>query len=257
MNCEFGRIERLIEDLGAIDRAAPLMASLSWSFAMSVGQITARLLRYGDEDAGGTEGNKPSDDRADEIRRLENRRDELGELLGWAVRQSNPDYVPSASDVVSRIQDGQVQPAAMSEEVTAMLCEELGVSKRELAEARQRNEEYAREEAIKQAAVARAYENEIVAAVNAYLASGPQIVDQLNQVDAIRITDRIAQKSADYAERVLGGALRQRRQRRRDERLAEYRLLRDIESRAEDLLDQLNHERDAAASDQELEPQRA
>ena len=237
MEQQFGNIETLIGQLNDLDRAQSLCASLSWSFAMSIGQITARLLRedFTDEEA---------------IQRLEQRREEISDLLAWSVRQANPDYIPSPADVVQRLQEGQTQTFS-NEDMIELLVDQLGVSKDDVRRAEARNVERAAKEASLQAESARANDTAVMEAVRSAMHSYPGDLEVINQVDAIKITDRIADKAADYADNVLANALRQKRERRRKSLVAEYQLLKDIERQADELLDRLQHERDAVASDDE------
>ena len=255
MNTEFAKIETLISQLDSVDRAAPVLSSLSWSFAMSIGQSIARLERVWDEEDP-TYGNMDTERRVEAQTRLERRIEDMSLLLSWAWRGAIPDYAPSGADVADRIIVNDMPTKDYAEETIEALAEEMDATIAEVKQALAANDQRMARDAECQAIAARNAREAIVTAVDQCLGDQRQVDDYIDINAAIRIVDRVADKAAQYAEQALANALRQRRARRRTQANAERRLLLDIERQADDLLDRLETERNAASSEQELEPQR-
>lgn len=86
---------------------------------------------------------------------------------------------------------------------------------------------------------------------NTAISAHGETIDDVDQYTAIKMADKIADKAATYAGNALNSARRAMRPRRRDKFNADYRLLKDAADRADTLLERLEHEREAAQSDQE------
>lgn len=241
---EFGKIEALISDLETIDRADSVLASLAWSFAMSIGQTMVRLTRVYDEDDP-TYARLTHDQKEETTRRLEGRIDDYKALLAWAARGANPDFAPTGQDVVERITElGATQ--TVEESTIEEIAAEMGATVADVKRAQARNAERMKIEATLQAEAAKAQVDVVRAAIDNTIGMYLSPMEVINIYDGIRIVDRIAQKAADYAENALAQALRQSRARRRAGLNAERRLLVAIEEKADDLLDRF--ERDAQAA---------
>lgn len=249
MNTDFGSIELLVSQLDDLDRASPIMASLSWSFAMRIGHLVARLHRVFDEDDA-QYASLSYDAKADLVRSLEARIEAQGDLLAWATRQATPGYTPTGIDVASRLEDGGRTPHAPGSQSMAALAEELGVSVAEITAAQAINDEKMRQNAALQAMSARHQRADIITTVDRFLGSY-ELIESVTLHDAIHIVERIAAKCSAYAQNLLAMAIRQTRQNRRTEFNAMRRLLLDIEGQADQLLARFRHARDASVSDQE------
>ena len=249
MNTDFSSIELLVSQLEDIDRASPMMASLSWSFAMSIGQLVARIHRVFDPDDA-QYAKLSYDAKADLVRTLEARLEAQGDLMAWAARQATPGYTPTGEDVASRLAEGSQATEALSSQSVAELAEELGVSITEIVEAQAINDAKMKQNADLQALCARNRRAEIVTTVDRFLGSY-ELIEAVNIHDAIRIVEKIAGKCSVYAQNLLAMAIHQTRQNRRTEFNAQRRLLLDIEAQADTLLLRFKHARDASASDQE------
>ena len=252
MNTDFHHIEQLLSQFDQVDNSAAIYSSLCWSFAMSAGQTIVRLNRVWDtEDP--MYKHFSTARKEETTRNLEQRLERIGDLVAYFARGGSSEWLPTGAEVVALMQNEFSDRDRVPDHQTIeALCEELGTTQNEVRAAlKKNNERYAQETRI-QLSLAKQLGAEIERAIDSFLHDLRDPPNTINQHDAIRITDKIADKAAKYAANRLASALRQTRQRRRDALNADRRLLADIEGRADELLTRLERERDGAFMDAEL-----
>lgn len=252
MNTEFHHIEKLLNRFDQVDNSAAIYSSLCWSFAMSAAQTIIRLHRVWDaEDP--MYGHFSSDRKAETTRRLEESLDRFGSLVNYFARGGLEDWLPTGAGVVALMQ-GEMSDRDLVPDHATMeaLCEELDATESEVRAALRKNNERYQQETRLQFSLVEQLSAEIERTIDAFVNDLQATPATIDQRDAIRITDKIAEKASQYAANRLAAALRQTRRGRRDALNADRRLLIDIEGEADALLSRLEHERDGAFMDAEF-----
>jgi hypothetical protein len=251
MNTDFRHIEELLSRFDQVDTSAAIYSSLCWSFAMSAAQTIVRLNRVWDTQDPMYQ-HYSNERRAETTRVLEQRLAQFGELVSYFAQGGDEAWLPSGALVVGLLQKEIGYHDHLPEQETIeALCAELGATEPEVRAAlKHNNERYARETRI-QLDLAKQLAGEIERTIDGFLTASHDLPAAISQNDAIRITDKIADKASKYAANRLASALRQTRRRRRDALNADRRLLTDIEDQADQLLTRLQRERDGAFMDAE------
>lgn len=251
MNTDFRHIEQLLGRFDQVDNSAAIYSSLCWSFAMSAAQTIVRLNRVWDTQDPMYK-HFSNERRAETTRVLEQRLAQFGELIGYFARGGDEAWLPTGAQVVALMQKeiGHHDHLPDHETIEA-LCEELKATEAEVRAALKHNSERYTQETRIQLNLAKQLGAEIERTIDGFLHELHDLPAAISQNDAIRITDKIADKASKYAANRLASALRQTRRRRRDALNADRRLLTDIEDQADELLTRLQRERDGAFMDSE------
>lgn len=251
MKIQIEEIELLIERMDEIGRKGPLMSSISWMFAMSIGRAVVQLRRVHDpEDE--RYSNWTDEQKAAEIRLIEGRIYGFQELLGWASSQGSRDYLPSGADVAARLSEPMERPQGSVS--IADLASEFDITEEEATAMRRRNAERFSKEADLSAMAAKLAVAEIEREVDSAIGEGT-VISEVDVQTCLRLVERIAEKAAGYAQTVLDLADRTNRTRRRATLNAEHRLLRKLEEDADKLLDRYTALRDSTTDDSPIEAQ--
>lgn len=191
-------IENVLSRLDQAGATGAVMASVSWSFAMSLAQNRAAAIRIDNDDDPDTQ-RLNADQRDDRRTSLNVRGDRLADTLGWAVSYASPDYRPTGADVARMIVDSN--PTSYGGESDASVVEvatALGMSVEDVREAAEADRQRQVENRRLQQQVIEANNAEITQVVDRAIESGCPQDFELDDRDAERVLERIATKAEQY-----------------------------------------------------------
>ena len=234
-----------IEDTGSV---GPIMASVTWSFAMSLAQSHAALIRLDMDDDPETAA--MSFERRNERReQVDKRIAQTAQTLSWAVSYASPDYVPSGEDVAERIIGNDPEMYGGSSEAnSAQVAEALGMSVKEVEVAAEDDRQQQVDSRRRQQEAIKAHQKEVIRLVDDALNSDCYQTFELSDRDASRILERIAEKCEKYEQNKVAAALKTRRQRRLAQIAADRQLLNDAQNKADELQNTLDLDSDESVA---------
>jgi len=241
-------IENLLSHIEDTGSTGPIMASIAWSFAMSLAQSRAALIRLDMDDDPETAA--MSFERRNERReQVDKRIAQTAQTLSWAVSYATPEYVPSGEDVAERIVGNDPETYGGSSEAnSAQIAEVLGMSVEEVEVAAEDDRQRQIDSRRRQQDAIKAHQKEVVQLVDDAL-NGECYQDfELSDRDAKRILERIAEKCEKYEQNKVQAALKTRRQRRLAKIAADRQLLNDAQNKADALQDTLDVDSDESVA---------
>ena len=233
-------IENVLSQLDQAGATGAVMASVAWSFAMSLAQNRAAAIRIDNDDDPDSQ-RLNADQRDDRRTQINARGDQIADTLGWAVSYASPDYRPTGADVARMIIDAD--PASYGGESDASLDEvatALGMSVEDVCKAAEADRQRQVQNRQLQQQVIEANIAEIAQAVDRAIEAGCSQAFELTDRDAERVLERIATKAEQYEQNRVAQALRTRRKRRLAQFAAERLLLQSVMDAADALIDRLS-----------------
>lgn len=235
-------IEGVLSQLDEAGAVGPVMASVSWSFAMSLAQNQAAAIRLDNDDDPDTL-RLNADQRNDRRDSLEQRRQQISSTLSWAVSYASPDYVPTGADVAQRIVDNDPGSYAGESDATiAETAEALAMSIDDVKQAAEADRLKQQENRRLQQSAIQSHIDDIAREVDRAVGNHCVQDFQLTDRDAERILERIAEKAETYEQNRVTQALKTRRRRRLAQFAAERQLLQGVMDAADQLIDRIQTE---------------
>lgn len=252
MNNNLEKIELVVEKLDQIEGATgAVFASMAWSYAASLTGAFAQDIRL-DDPQDPVYGRLTEEERLERHRQVESRITRMSEVLAWAASLAATDYAPTGEAVVERMLSDQQAPET-DEALIATIAESMGVTLEEAREGARLNEQrLAEQRELQKKAIASdrtRIQLAIQSAIDAPVDPGWELEDQ----DAVRILERIAEKCEQYERNRLQRAFTTRRAKVIKQLAAERMLLADIMNEADELAERIQRQLDAQGVEMEHE----
>lgn len=238
MNNNIEKIEQLIGQMNGLENVTgAVMSSVAWSYAVSLVSMSASLRMF----------EPVTENDRDRVKNLEKRIDAARDVLAWASSYASPDFAPTGERVVDLILNNErtvTTDAALIKEIAAA----FEITEAQAQAAANLNAKQMAERALVQK---RAIENDresYIRLVDMAMAAHVHMDFELEDMDAIRILEKIAYKCEQYETNRVARAMTTRRQRRITQLAAERKLLADIMNQADELADRLQTEIDNATA---------
>lgn len=249
MNVE--KIELLISKLEEIGTGGAAMASVTWSYAMSLVNHMARMERIHNEDD--PEFSRLSNEqRIDRQTQMEKRAEVIQDIIAWAASNANPDFVPDGDDVVNLALSGDVTAANVDPDRVAQLAQIMDIDEANASTIINASEAHLAEVRVINRRMAEMKRSQFASAINRAITGYVHDDFDLDLRDAARIAERIAEKSEQYEQKRLERAAFTRRARRLAQLGAERRLLAEVMDEADELAAEWQSELERQTTNQEV-----
>lgn len=230
-------IETALEELQATNSASAIAASIAWSYAVSMANLLTLSQRIGDSDDVEYVPQQDNDTRYEErLAIIEKRVDEAADIVSWMSSYvTNPDLLPTGAKVTELL--GKPGGPEMDEDALLdMLMTAFEVDKAEAKAVMHRSAAQQKQRRILQAAAVNRFAEYVGARVDAALAVDVDASFVISRDNAIRIIDKMAEKTDQHAARRMERAAQTGRKRRLAQLAAEHRLLTAVRDKLDDAL---------------------
>lgn len=248
------KIDKLIEKYDDIstkvsrDYRAFAFIGVVWSFASAIIGVSQGIARLHDEDD--FMFNRLSKkERRERIKRLENRKDELGYAMAWAKAYASdlPEFAIHGADIVDRLtQDTPLPPT--DEQVLKMEAEafDVDIETLRILDATERADQEVRRNALRE--FIQNDNVQLAAEIDQWLKVEVPADFVLSDLDALRVARKLEQKARDHADKefIAGRREGSRRPSRMMERAGNFRLLLGLSDEAGAVVDEIQDYLDAA-----------
>lgn len=241
MPIHIAKVEDVVGQLDQIDNTqGNIMASVAWSFAVSLGNALVARARL--DDSTDFEFSRLSpQQRADRGKRLEARIEELRDIVAWASAYAATEFAPTGEAVMTLLSTGEAPTAMKDENHLQDLATLMGVTLDEAKRAEKQSISERRERQVRQKHMATTNSALFAKEIDRSI-SAPVDDFEISHADGMRIIEKIANKADQYGERRLNQAMNTRRKRRIESLAAERRVLEDIANSCDNLLTVLESE---------------
>lgn len=225
--------------------SAAIFASLSWSFAGSLVNTLATILRV-QQPEDPRFGPRRADQNQETLESLERRLLELQDVLAWCAMRAHPEFLPSGADVTGRMVSPSERESTFAVNEIAELME---LSEAEAAAfAKSEKERQSKEQAL-QAQQIEVNRQSIANTIDQAIKAPVTPEFELSSRDVVRILERMAEKLEQYEQNRVSRAFTTRRRRTIVKLAAERKLIANAMNVADEMAERVSQAEDAKAED--------
>lgn len=228
------KIENIVSKLDEIQVGGAAMASVTWSYGMTMVNHMARMERIHNPDDIEF-GTLREDAKTDRLASMERRLNEITTIIGWASSNANPDFLPTGAEIVKLALNGNPMASSTSSDEIQNFAKTMDISTEDATTILARSEEHLAEVRALNLRAAEIQADRFAAAIDTAIGSWVHDGWDLEPRDAARIAERLAEKAEQYEQKRLERAAFTRRARRLAQLGAERKLLADVMNDADDL----------------------